>query len=79
VESFCDPPPVLGFWGDDIREGVMAEVGQGGHTTWRRGLGLARTRGRCGPPVAHLTLSFWLLPSSGQIGTSGYFLRVADL
>jgi hypothetical protein len=61
AESFCDPPPVLGFWGDNIREEAMAEVGQGGHTTWRCGLGLARTRGRCGPLVAHLALSFWLL------------------
>jgi hypothetical protein len=23
AESICDPPLVLGFWGDDIREGVM--------------------------------------------------------
>jgi hypothetical protein len=72
-------PSVLGFWGDDIREGALAEVGQGGHTTWRCGLGLARARGRCGPLVAHLTLSFWLLPSSGQIGSSRYFPRIADL
>jgi adenylylsulfate kinase-like enzyme len=27
AESFYDPPLVLGFRGDDIREGVMAEVG----------------------------------------------------
>jgi hypothetical protein len=26
AESFCDPP-VLGFGGDDIREGALAEVG----------------------------------------------------
>jgi hypothetical protein len=36
VESFCDPPPVLGFQEDDIREGALAEVGQGGNTTWWR-------------------------------------------
>jgi hypothetical protein len=72
-------PLVLGFRGDDICEGALAEVGQGGHTTWRRGLGLAHARGWCGPLLARLALSFWLLPSSGQIGTSGYFLRIADL
>jgi hypothetical protein len=72
-------PPVLGFQGDDIRKGTLAEVGQGGHTTWRCGLGLARANGWCGPLVAHLALSFWLLQSSGQIGTSGYFPRIADL
>jgi hypothetical protein len=33
AESISDPPWVLGFRGDDIREGVLAEVGQGGHTT----------------------------------------------
>jgi hypothetical protein len=70
---------VLGFWGDDIREGTLAEVGQGNHTTWRRGLGLARARGWCGPLVAHLGLSFWLPSSSGKIGTSGYFPRIAGL
>jgi hypothetical protein len=79
AESFYAPPPVLGFRGDGIREGTLAEVGQGGHTTWWRGLGLAHARGWCGPLVAHLALSFWLVPSSGQIGTSGYFLRIADL
>jgi hypothetical protein len=24
AKSFCDPPLVLGFWGDDIHEGAMA-------------------------------------------------------
>jgi hypothetical protein len=24
AESFCDPPPSIRFWGDDIQEGVMA-------------------------------------------------------
>jgi hypothetical protein len=52
------PPPVLGFRGDDICEGAMAEVGQGGHTTRRRGLGLARATRWCVPLVAHFTLSF---------------------
>jgi hypothetical protein len=27
AESFCDPPSALGFQGDDILEGAMAEVG----------------------------------------------------
>jgi hypothetical protein len=27
AKSLCDPPPALGFWGDDIREGALAEVG----------------------------------------------------
>jgi hypothetical protein len=43
VESISDPPWVLGFRGDDICEGALAEVGQGGHTTRWRGLGLAHT------------------------------------
>jgi hypothetical protein len=61
------PLRVLGFWGDDIREGAMAEVGQGGHTTRWRGLELARATRWCGPLVAHFCLSFWLLLSSGKI------------
>jgi hypothetical protein len=31
-------PSVLGFREDDIREGALAEVDQGRHTTWPRGL-----------------------------------------
>jgi hypothetical protein len=58
---------------------MLAEVGQGGHTTWWRGLGLARARGWCGPLVAHLGLSFWLPLSSGKIGTPGYFPGIAGL
>jgi hypothetical protein len=73
------PFPVLGFWGDDIREGAMAEVGQGGHTTRWRSLGLARTTRWCGPLVTHFALSFWLLPSSGEIWISGYFPGSAGL
>jgi hypothetical protein len=60
-------PLVLGFRGDDIHEGAMAEVGQGDHTTRWCGLGLARATKWCGPLVAHFCLSFWLLPSSGEI------------
>jgi hypothetical protein len=30
-------------------------------------------------PAAPLTLSFWLLSSSGKIGISGYFPGIADL
>jgi hypothetical protein len=71
--------PVLGFQGDDIREGALAEVGQGSHTPWWRGLGLARAMGWCGPLMDHLALSFWLLLSSGEIGTSGCFPGIAGL
>jgi hypothetical protein len=67
AESISDPPWALGFQGDDIREGVLAEMGQGSHTIGWRGLGLARATRWCGPLVAHLALSFWLLPSSGEI------------
>jgi hypothetical protein len=67
AESISDPPWVLGFWGDDIHKGAMVEVGQGGHTTRWRGLGLARATRWCGPLVARLALSFWLLPSSDEI------------
>jgi hypothetical protein len=67
AESISDPPQVLGFWGDDICEGALAEVGQGGHTTRWRDLGLARANKWCGPLVAHLALSFWLLPSFDEI------------
>jgi hypothetical protein len=69
AESICNPPSVLHFRGDDMRKGAMLEVDQGGHTTWQRGLGLARARGWCGLLVAHLALSFWILPSSDQIET----------
>jgi hypothetical protein len=41
AKSISDPPWVLGFWGDDIRERVLAEVGQSGHTTGFHNLGLA--------------------------------------
>jgi hypothetical protein len=57
AESISHPPWVLGFRGDDIHEGVLAEVG----------LGLAHATRWCGPLMAHLALSFWLLPSSGEI------------
>jgi hypothetical protein len=36
----------------------MAEMGQGGHTTRWRGLGLAHATRWCGPLVAQFTLSF---------------------
>jgi hypothetical protein len=72
-------PWVLGFWGDDIREGAMPDVGQGSHTTRWRSLGLARATRWCGPLVAHLALSFWLLPSSSEIWIFGYFPGIAGL
>jgi hypothetical protein len=55
VESFCDPPPVLGFREEDIREGALAEVGQGGHTTWWRGQGWPTLGGGVGPRMLTLT------------------------
>jgi hypothetical protein len=67
AESICDPPWVLGFWEDDTHEGAMAGVGQGGHTTRWHDLGPARATRWCGPLVAYLALSFWLLPSFGEI------------
>jgi hypothetical protein len=67
AESISDPPSLLGFRGDNIREGALAEVGQGGHTTGWRDLGLARATWWCGPLAAHLALSFWILPSSDEI------------
>jgi hypothetical protein len=67
AESICDPPPSLRFSGRRYTRGGMAEVGQGGHTTRRCGLGLARATRWCGPLVAHFALSFWLLPSSSEI------------
>jgi hypothetical protein len=33
AEFICDPPRVLAFQGDNIREGAMTEVGQGGDTS----------------------------------------------
>jgi hypothetical protein len=73
------PSLVLGFPRDDIREGALAEVGQGGHTTGWHGLGLARASWWCGPLATHLALSFWLLPSSDEIWISGYFPGISDL
>jgi hypothetical protein len=68
AESICDPPPHLRFLGRRyIHEGAMAEVGQGGHTTRWCGLGLDRATRWCGPLMAHLALSFWLLLSSSEI------------
>jgi hypothetical protein len=67
VESISDSPSVLGFRGDNIREGVLAEVGQGGHTRGWRDLGLAHATRWCGPLVFHLAFSFRLLPSSDEI------------
>jgi hypothetical protein len=72
-------PLGLWFWGDNISEGVLAEVGQGGHTTGWHGLGLARATKWCGPLVAHHTLFFWLLPSFDEIWISRYFSRIAGL
>jgi hypothetical protein len=63
-----DLTTVLGFWRDDIREGAMPEVDQGGHTTTRRGLGLARAMGWCGPLVAHLDIREGAMPEVDQGG-----------
>jgi hypothetical protein len=40
---------VLGFWEDDIREGALAGVDQGSHTTWPHGLAWPAPRGGVGP------------------------------
>jgi hypothetical protein len=56
---------VLGFWEDDICEGALAEVGQGSHTTWRRGQGWPPPGGGVGP--------WWLTSTS----PSGYFHLLA--
>ena len=65
--------PVLGFLGDEIREGGAPEVGQGPHTPPRRGQEGTRAALWCVPLVAHLYLPFWLPPASDKIGTSAYF------
>jgi hypothetical protein len=54
-------------------------LGWAHHQVAWRGLGLSRATRWCGPLVAHLALSFWLLPSSGEIWISGYFPGVAGL
>jgi hypothetical protein len=40
--SISKPPLTWVFGDDEIREGAMAEVGQGGHTIGRRGQGSGR-------------------------------------
>jgi hypothetical protein len=40
---------VLGFWEDDIREGALAVVGQGRHTTWWRDQGWPAPGGDVAP------------------------------
>ena len=69
----------LGSRRDDIRERSPSEVGQGGQTHPRRGQLGARAWALSGPMVAHPSLSFWLRPSSGKIGTSGIFVDFIDL
>jgi hypothetical protein len=59
------PLLVLGFREDDICEGALAEVGQGNHTTWRRGQGWPTPRGVWAPrgspqPLLLATSIFWL-------------------
>jgi hypothetical protein len=58
------PLPVLGFREDDIREGALAEVGQGSHTTWWRGevgsrLGVVWAPGGSPGPFLLATSVFW--------------------
>jgi hypothetical protein len=69
-------PLGLRFSGRWYTRGALTEVGQGSHTTRWRSVGLAHTTRWCGPLVAHLTLSFWLLPSSDEIWISGYFPKL---
>jgi hypothetical protein len=79
AEYFYDPPPSLRFSrGRYTQRGIgIGGPGWPHHLVAR--LGLARAKGWCGPLVAHLGLSFWLLSSSGKIGTSGHFPGIADL
>jgi hypothetical protein len=49
AESFCGRPRVLGFSKDNIRQRGEPGVGQGGHTTCWRGLGLPAPGGGVGP------------------------------
>ena len=58
-------PPCLGLSGDDICEGTLSEVGQGGHTMPRRGQGWPAPRGGVGP----------LWPPSGS--PSGFLRHLA--
>jgi hypothetical protein len=79
LEYFCDGSLSLRFlrrW-YTRRDTDRGGSGQPHHLVVRPGL--ARAWGWCGPLVAHLSLSFWLPPSSGKIGTSGYFSRIANL
>jgi len=72
---FSRTPRVLGFLADEVREGGAPEVGQGHHTWLGRGQGGPHAQGWCGPLLAHLSLPFWLSPSSDKIGTS-VFLEI---
>jgi hypothetical protein len=79
AESICNPPLGLRFSGRHYTQRGDARGGLG----WPHHL-VARPRpsprqGVCGPHVAHLALSFWLLPSSGEIWIFGYFPGIAGL
>jgi hypothetical protein len=68
-------PLGLRFSGRRYTHGGAGRGGPGRphHTTGWRDLGLARATRWCGPLVAHLALSFWLLQSSDEIWISRYF------
>jgi hypothetical protein len=72
-------PPGLRFSKRRYTRGGASRGGPGQpHHQWHS-LGLARGTRWCGPLVAHLALSFWLLSSSSNIWISGYFPRIVGL
>ena len=75
AEYFLWLSPRFRVYGDEVREGGASEVGQGHHTWAGRGQGWSRAQGCCGTLLAHLSLPFWLTPSSDKIGTS-VFLEI---
>jgi hypothetical protein len=79
AEYLIDPPTSLRFsgWWYTRRGTGRRGSGPPHHVVVRPGQ--ARASGWCGPLVAHLCLSSWLLSSSGKIWTSRYFPGIADL
>jgi hypothetical protein len=71
--SISEPPLTLVFGDNEIHEGAMAEVGQGGHTIGRCSQGSGRAPCVCACPVAPLASSFWLLQSSGKYNFLVFF------
>jgi hypothetical protein len=78
MESISDPPN-LRFSGRWYTRGGADKGGLGRPHHWVARPGAGRATWWCGPLATHLALSFWLLPSSGEIWISGYFPEIADL